>query len=98
MTGFARVRKTVAEGEIVVALKSVNHRGLDLHFHLSPELDPLETELRAAVKSGVARGHVQINITLMRPPGNEKAPVNWAVVDAYVAAFREASDRYGLEG
>ena len=34
MTGFARVRKAFAEGEIVVSLKSVNNRGLDLHFHM----------------------------------------------------------------
>jgi uncharacterized protein YicC (UPF0701 family) len=34
MTGFARVRKTVPEGEIVLSVKSVNHRALDLHFHL----------------------------------------------------------------
>ena len=39
MTGFARVRKTFEEGEIVFSLKSVNHRGLDLHIHLPEEMD-----------------------------------------------------------
>ena len=34
MTGFARVRKEIPQGELVFSLKSVNHRGLDLHFHL----------------------------------------------------------------
>ena len=43
MTGFARVRRQIAQGEIVFSLKSVNHRGLDLHFHLPNELDPLES-------------------------------------------------------
>ena len=43
MTGFARVRKAVPAGEIVLSVKSVNHRGLDMHFHLPPELDPFET-------------------------------------------------------
>ncbi len=37
MTGFARVQKTTEHGEIVVSLKSVNHRGLDLHFHLGAD-------------------------------------------------------------
>jgi len=45
MTGFARVRKTIPEGEIVLSAKSVNHRALDLHFHLPPELDPFRREL-----------------------------------------------------
>ena len=39
MTGFARVRKIHEDNEIVFSLKSVNHRGLDLHFHLPSSLD-----------------------------------------------------------
>jgi len=66
MTGFARVRKTAPEGELVVTLKSVNHRGLDMHFHLPLELDPFETVIRNAIKGQVARGHVQINIAFSR--------------------------------
>ena len=61
MTGFARVRKEIAQGEIVLSLKSVNHRGLDLHFHLPAELDALENDVRAAIKTGIARGHVQMH-------------------------------------
>ncbi|MGA2211945.1 MAG: YicC/YloC family endoribonuclease, partial [Bryobacteraceae bacterium] len=46
MTGFARVQKSTEHGDIFVTLKSVNHRGLDLHFHLGPELDALENSIR----------------------------------------------------
>src|SRR5579872_3965345 len=98
MTGFARVRKSTSEGEIVFSLKSVNHRGLDLHFHLPAELDALENEIRGVIKSGLARGHVQIHVAFTRNPGEGKAPVNWTLMDAYVTAFREARDRYGLKG
>jgi len=55
MTGFARVRKEIPQGELIFSLKSVNHRGLDLHFHLPNELDVVENEVRAVIKSGVAR-------------------------------------------
>jgi uncharacterized protein (TIGR00255 family) len=98
MTGFARVRRTAAGGEIVFSLKSVNHRGLDLHFHLPQELDAIENDIRSVIKSGVVRGHVQIHVSLTRPPAAGKAPVNWTLLDAYVAAFREARERYGIEG
>jgi len=54
-------------------LKSVNHRGLDLHFHLPGEFDPLETDLRAIIKSGVARGHLQIHAPSRGPPPPEAA-------------------------
>lgn len=98
MTGFARVRKATGQGEIVFSLKSVNHRGLDLHFHLPPELDALENGVRAVVKGGLVRGHVQINVTFARVPAAARAPVNWNLLDAYMAAFREASERYQIGG
>jgi uncharacterized protein (TIGR00255 family) len=97
MTGFARIRKAVSQGEAVVSLKSVNHRGLDLHFHLPPELDPLESEIRAIIKSQIARGHVQIHITLARA-GASAGRVNRALLEAYVEAYREAAALYQLGG
>jgi uncharacterized protein (TIGR00255 family) len=98
MTGFARVRKEIPQGELVLSLKSVNHRGLDLHFHLPNELDALENDVRAVIKSGVARGHVQIHVGLARNVVGEAAPLNRAMFHAYVAAFREAAQLYALEG
>jgi uncharacterized protein (TIGR00255 family) len=96
MTGFARVRKTIGEGEIVVSLKSVNHRGLDLHFHLPQELDSLENEVRAALKSGIVRGHVQVQVSFTPVAAATQAPVDWQLLDVYMQAFRQASATYGV--
>jgi uncharacterized protein (TIGR00255 family) len=98
MTGFARVRKTVAEGEVVFSLKSVNHRALDLHFHMPSELDALESDVRAVLKNGLARGHVQVHVALARTSAPETAPVNWALLDTYMRAFAQASEKYQLDG
>jgi uncharacterized protein (TIGR00255 family) len=98
MTGFARVRRTIPEGEIVVSLKSVNHRGLDLHFHLPPEFDPMENEVRGIIKEGLARGHVQIHVGLVRTVSGAGGGWNRALVDAYLRAFQEARTLYGVEG
>jgi len=95
MTGFAGVRKAAGQGEIVITLKSVNHRGLDLHFHLPPELDELESELRAIFKSAVVRGHVQIQVA-MAWSGENAAGLNRALMSHYVSAFREAQRIHGL--
>jgi len=94
MTGFARVRRTIEQGEIVLSLKSVNHRGLDLHFHLPPELDALENDIRGAVKSGVARGHLQIHLAFTRTVASDSGALNKSLFDAYVRAFEEASSIY----
>jgi uncharacterized protein (TIGR00255 family) len=98
MTGFARVRKAFAEGEIVLSLKSVNHRGLDVHFHLPAECDALEQEVRGILKAGVARGHVQVHAAIQRTDAVEgTTPLNRALLDAYMAAFREAAAAYGID-
>ena len=97
MTGFARVRKEIPQGELVLSLKSVNHRGLDLHFHLPNELDALENDIRAVVKSGVARGHVQIHAGLTRTAIGDAAPLNRAMLHAYMAAFREGAQLYAIQ-
>jgi len=97
MTGFARVRKTAEDTEIVFSLKSVNHRGLDLHFHLPTALDPLENDVRGIIKAGVARGHVQINLSLVRT-AVDSTGLNRALLTLYMNAFREAAELYQIAG
>jgi uncharacterized protein (TIGR00255 family) len=97
MTGFARVRKDTEQGEIVATLKSVNHRGLDMHCRMPSEMDALEHDVRGVVKGGVARGHVEIQISFTRTAG-AAATLNRPLLDAYVQAFRDAAALYGLGG
>jgi uncharacterized protein (TIGR00255 family) len=98
MTGFARVRKTIPEGEITFSVKSVNHRGLDIHFHLPPELDSLESQLRSLLKQNVARGHLQVQVSLARLGQIGPGPLNRTLLETYIRAFDEAAQQYGLSG
>jgi len=94
MTGFARLRKSGPEGEIVVSIKSVNHRGLDMHFHMPAELDPFESAIRNAVKAKVARGHLQIHVSLARNAPADSSGLNRPLLQAYLQAFREAGGEF----
>ena len=62
MTGFARSRKTLDTGEIVVSVKSLNHRGLDVQVHAPSAADEFENAIRSMVKSRLVRGHVEVRI------------------------------------
>jgi len=97
MTGFARVRKTAPDGEIAVGIKSVNHRGLDMHFHMDPELDAFEGAIRNAVKAKVARGHLQIHVLFNRTAPAEASSLNRPLLQAYLQAFREAAPEFGAD-
>jgi len=97
MTGFARVQKTTGHGDIVVTLKSVNHRGLDLHFHLGAELDSIEHVMRAALKRAVVRGHVDVRCSLLRPADGASGSLNLTLFRSYMAAFRKAAAEEGID-
>ena len=99
MTGFAQVRKTVESGEVVLSVKTVNHRGLDMHLHLPPEMDAFEPALRKAIKSRVARGHLQLNVTWNRTNGSATdSSLNRPLLEAYLAAFEQAQRQFHLTG
>jgi uncharacterized protein (TIGR00255 family) len=97
MTGFARVKKSSASGEVVLTVKSVNHRGLDIHFHMSDELDVFENALRSALKRHVLRGHFQVRVVFTRSQAAAPA-LNRGLLEAYVGAFRQATSEMGIAG
>jgi len=95
MTGFARVQTSTEHGDIVVSLKSVNHRGLDLHFHLGPELDALENAMRSVIKRSVLRGHIDVRCSAVRA-ANGATGLNLPLLRSYLAAFRKAASEEGI--
>jgi uncharacterized protein (TIGR00255 family) len=78
-----------------LALKSVNHRFLDLHFRLPSGCDSIEMQLRRLLKEQIARGHVEVTLSLER--GNSEAlALNRPLVGAYIAAFRAAASEFAV--
>jgi uncharacterized protein (TIGR00255 family) len=98
MTGFAQVKGQAGEGAgFILSLKSVNHRFLDLQLRLPADLDGLEMRLRRRLKEKLARGHVELTLSLERAAGNGLA-FNREMLTGYVAAFRSAAAEFGLSG
>jgi uncharacterized protein (TIGR00255 family) len=98
MTGYAQVKGQVNAGlAFSLALKSVNHRFLDLHFRLPSDTDALEMKLRRLLKEKMARGHVEVTLSLDYTSGNGVA-LNRQLVGSYVQAFRAAANEFGVKG
>ncbi len=96
MTGFARIRRTEDDAEIVVSLKTVNHRSLDMHFHCPAELDALENEMRALVRRKLTRGHVEIRVSVNRSASAPSMKMNRAMLNAYLHAYRDAAAEHHI--
>ena len=98
MTGFAQIKGQVNNQlAFVLSLKSVNHRFLDLHFRLPSETDALEMKLRRLLKEKLARGHVEVTLSLDYS-GTGVVALNRQLVAAYVQAFRAAAAEFTLRG
>ncbi len=78
-----------------LSLKSVNHRFLDLHFRLPSGTDSLEMQLRRLLKEKIARGHIEVTLSLERS-SNEALALNRELIGGYIAAFRAAAAEFSL--
>ena len=98
MTAFAQCKGQVPpDTSFTLALKSVNHRFLDLHLRMPPQWDALEMKLRRVLKEKIARGHVELTLAL-NGAGTTGLAVNRELVRGYVQAFRQAAQEFGVLG
>src|SRR3954447_15044061 len=95
--GSASNRAVQSNGHLAFAfsLKSVNHRFLDLHFRLPSGTDSLEMQLRRLLKERIARGHIEVSLSLERS-SSEAFSLNHQLVGGYIAAFRAAAAEFSL--
>jgi uncharacterized protein (TIGR00255 family) len=64
MTGFASVTREDDRATIAVTIRALNHRYLDLQLRVPQTLAALEGDVRALVAKRVARGRVELSMSL----------------------------------
>lgn len=94
MTGYARVRRQTALGELTVSLRSVNHKALDFHFHQSSDFALFENAIRARLKQDIARGHIEVRISLVRSSAASEMQYDRELLGRYIAAYRDAAKTF----
>ena len=100
MTGFARVSRSLPSGELTLSIKTVNHRGRDLHFHMPSEFDSVEPALRSAIRKRVVRGHAQVQVSFKRngdAGADSGVAINEALLQAWIDSFRKVALRFNID-
>ena len=97
MTGFGRERMMLNGRDILVEVRSVNHRYNELSVKLSRAYMYLEEPLKKLVQDNISRGKTEISVTIT----NISAPdtsieVNTSVARGYIDALRKANEELGL--
>jgi len=95
MTGFASVNSEDDRATISVTIRALNHRHLDLQLRIPQALAAIESDVRTLVAKVVARGRVELGLSLQlrQPPG-----VEVEFNDVFGAALEKALDKARSRG
>ena len=66
MTGFASLEREINNGVLVIELRSVNHRYLELHLKLDEYLRSFEPLVREMISAKLGRGKVECRMSFVR--------------------------------
>jgi uncharacterized protein (TIGR00255 family) len=89
MTGFASLTRDDELATIAVTVKAVNHRFLDLQLRVPPALAAAESKIRSLVQSRIARGRIEINVSLQQ---RRNASVDVELNEPFLEGLKAALD------
>ena len=98
MTGFGRERTVIAGREIVVEIRSVNHRFFDFSARTPRAYGYLDEKLKAFVQSAISRGKIEVSVVIHNQEGiNADIEINRPLAAGYLCALRGAAQELGVE-
>lgn len=97
MTGFGRER-VVAEGrEIIVEIRSVNHRYYEFNSRTPRAYGYLDEKLKGFLNSGISRGKVEVSVSIYNQEGTDaEIELNKPIALGYLKALRDSADELNL--
>ncbi len=99
MTGFAAVTREDEQASISVSIRTLNHRHLDVQMRTPQSLAAIESEIRTLIGRQVARGRVELAISLqVRQTPTVEVEFNEAFGRALEAALDQARTRNLITG
>lgn len=98
MTGYGRSQKILNGRDILVEIRSVNHRYYEYSSRIPRSYSYIDEKLKALLKSGISRGKVEASVTINNIEGRDIViGINKSAAEGYIAALRSVSDELGLK-
>lgn len=99
MTGYGRAQRLTGGRDVLVEIRAVNHRYYEFSARLPRTCLYLEEKLKGFLNGKIARGKVEVSVTITRPDGKDALiAVNRSVAEGYVSALRKLNFEMGAEG
>lgn len=93
MTGYGRSQMIINGRDILVEIRSVNHRYYEYNSRVPRAYNYIDEKLKALLKSGISRGKVDVSVTINNIEGRDtEVAVNKGVAEGYINALRGVAD------
>jgi len=97
MTGFGRYEDTINGRDIIIEIKSVNHRYFEFSSRVTRGYGFLEEKLKSYLQSQISRGKIDVYVSIETLEDTDvQVLVNHSVAAGYVNALHELAERYHL--
>lgn len=97
MTGYGRSQKVLNGRDILVEIRSVNHRYYEYSSRIPRVYSYIDEKLKALLKNSISRGKVEVAVTVNNIEGKDSViRINKCAADGYIAALREVSEELNL--
>lgn len=98
MTGYGRSQKIINGRDIIVEIRSVNHRYYEYSSRIPRAYNYIDEKLKTFLKTGISRGKVEVLVTINNIEGRDtEIAINKGIAEGYVSALRSVSEELGLE-
>ncbi len=97
MTGYGKSVTHFGEQKIVVEIRSLNSKQLDINMRIPPLLRGKELELRRVLRDGLQRGKIDFSVSWDTPDETEGPVLNKALARHYYRQLQSFVRENGMD-
>src|SRR5215471_18291791 len=98
MTGFGAGRAEASNLTVLVEIKSVNHRYIDVHIKIPGEFQGFENPIRHRISSIFKRGRFDVFVRIDYKRETFRLDANQAMIRAYVSLLEKLKAEFPIQG
>ncbi|MBO5849077.1 MAG: YicC family protein [Bacteroidales bacterium] len=96
MTGYGKAEQIYLTKRIVVEVKTLNSKQLDLSLKLPQELRPQELDYRNEIANILQRGKIDVSISVTDTNVEQNTHIEKEVIASYLKQIKEISEEYNI--
>ncbi|EPT32886.1 TIGR00255 family protein [Bacteroidetes bacterium oral taxon 272 str. F0290] len=96
MTGYGKSSAIFGGKKIIVEIKSLNSKAMDLSTHIAPDYREKEMDIRALITQKLERGKVDFNLWIEKENEQAATPINVSLVENYYRQIKALSTQLDI--